>query len=292
MEEESARKIKYVSDLRKGLIETKKFVLNYQFLKLIFSDSFFEAVDKQIGELEENPRALLHPIYNLMFKHDVQEGFSKLKLLEEYLALIFNQPIAEKQKRYIKSELCSCHRLNSLNVLFEISVLGPFLRNLSGEKLKLYPRTDGNKNVDIVIELVDRPVYIEITVLGISELDRIRRSAWTKTGVRLRPGWRNLGKDEARYIRKIEEKANQFIPDRPNVLIFSKFDFFPDIFSIKRALSTYTFSRIGLIVQFDRMDFDKMFEENLDEKCAISLKEKEKLNKIFKNYYRPLIYDK
>lgn len=280
-----------INDLLSDLERTRKFILSSESLKSIFNNDFFSIVRNQIEELKENKWGLVHPLWNLMLSHEPSNSFAKLKLLDEYLTSIFSHPATTKaNKDYIKKELVSTSKINSLNMLFEISVLGLLLKYFDHGKIVLYIKTVGNKNVEASVVLLGRPVYLETTVIGESEKDQSERIEMTTKGKRTWGGSRDINKDIGRVVSKLKDKAKQMMEGTPNVLLLGAYDFYPDEFHITSALRRNKFSKIGLIMQFGRGKIEKIYKDGLDNNCSLSEDEEKRLSRVFNEKYVSLIY--
>lgn len=266
-----------------------KFIQTLPILKEIYDEKYFSKVKQQIIKMK--PRELSGPINSMfiLMTDDEAKGFIKLKLLEKYLSLIFKHSSTKKSdKKYIKEELLGDQ---GLNTLFEVNIIGNVLSQLPSKKVKLYVKTHGKKNIDLEVVLIDRPIYVEISVLGESKGDKNIRDTMTRNKINFWSGSRDLNIDSIRFASKIKFKTEQFVKGKPNVLILSKFDIFPDKFSVESVMKQNCFLNVGLILQFNRKDLQIVYEDNLDPNCSLSKIEISRLVKLFKEKaYKPLYY--
>lgn len=209
--------------------------------------------------------------------------------MEENLQRIFDHPkVSKRQKKHITRELAINGHLFRL---FEIGVIGNLLSQLPTEKVEPYPLTVGKKRADVAVMLVDRPVFIEATMLGESDVDRAEREAAMYTERHSWGGSRDIDKDTNRFAAKILEKAGQFTPRTPNVLIIQLFDFWPTGFEIGRAIQQNQFLNVGLVILFDRERITRKFQENCDPECALRDDEATALERFLSEpTFRPLVF--
>ena len=282
---------KYYRFLRQKCNEIEQLLKPYTILRNIFTPNYFKEILNQIDNMEKNHQS--GPIHSMFifFRYDSENNYSQTKMLEKYLYYIFNHPsIKRKHKNNISKDLT---RQNCLETLFEISILGNLLYQLPNNKVTLYPKTISGKNVDAMVVLINRPIYVEVTVLGESGCDKKDRESRAQAGIDHYIGWRNIKYDGMRFTRKIYDKSVKFKPNQPNVLMISVFDFFPDEYEVKWATNNGNFSstNIGLILQFGRAKIENKFFKNCNPSCHLAEEEKDMLIELLdgKNFL-PLKY--
>lgn len=279
----------FYDELRQKSHEIERYISSLPILRDIFTSGYFQKVRKQIDEMEKtNQIGPLHSMFIFMLD-DSRHGLSQTKMLKEYLTKIFEHPNTKpKTKNHIKAQLVSEQHVF---MLFEVSILGNLLSQLPGKAIKLYPRTVRTRAVEAEIVLVDRPVHIETTVLGESRGDKNTFERMMRVGRHTWGGSRDLNHDSERFAKKLLEKSKQFLPDYPNVLAISLFDFWPAHLQVMRAIRSNSFPNIGLIMQFGRGDLEHSFEENCDPSCALTEEEGDRLTKLLSGEnYHPLVY--
>lgn len=282
----------YLNNLKVELEMTKNFCLTSVNLKSIFNDEFFRIIHKQIEALKNNKWSRVHPLWNLMLRSEPTNKFQKLKILDEYLNLIFGHPKTQKKDiKYISEELVSTAEANSLNILFEISISGILLKCFDRNRIVLYPKTVNGRNVDIAIELTKRLVYLEATVIGEAKKDHDKRIEMTNMGKSSWGDWRDINQDTNRMILKLKNKSEQMMEGKPNVLVLGKYDIYPRQLNIQQAIQENYFSKIGTIMQFSRVKLETIFRDGLDRNCLLQENEEKILLDIFNDKYIPLIYN-
>ncbi|GFP28289.1 hypothetical protein [Candidatus Hakubella thermalkaliphila] len=277
----------YYDDLNQKSYEIERFINTFPLLSSVFTPHFFEDVRAQIEEMRRlGLSSSLHSMF-IFFRDDSENGYQKTRRLEDYLTKIFSH-CSTGERNYIKSEFT---RLQCLNTLFEVSILGNLLSQLPQDRVRLYPQTVGQRSVDAEIVLISRPVYLEMTVLAESQADRDVRELMM--GVRCHHwlGSRNLDKDADRFIRKLLEKSAQFIPGQPNVLAISVFDWFPADFEIEPAMRDNCYLNLGMVLQFGRARIEHVFTNNCDPSCQLTDQERDRLVELLSGQgYFPLAY--
>ncbi|MBU0650193.1 hypothetical protein KKG63_03295, partial [Patescibacteria group bacterium] len=141
----------YYINLHQTLNSMKKQVSRLNILTNIFSDKYFENVERQIDVARQ--KRFNGPFDNIFLSvlHTRNSGRNKLKLLDKYLNQIFEHPSISKKKRsHIEKELVGT---NQLNMLFEISVTGNILSFLGINKTKLHLKTTAKRNIDVAAQL-------------------------------------------------------------------------------------------------------------------------------------------
>ncbi|WP_176229467.1 hypothetical protein [Candidatus Hakubella thermalkaliphila] len=279
----------YWDDLKQKSYTIEKLISASALLSSIFTHEFFVNVRTQIGEMKRlNRSGPLHSMF-IFFCDNPENGYRKTRKLEDCLMKIFSHPSTRaKDRNYIKSELT---RLQCLNTLFEVSILGNLLSQLPQDRVRLYPKTVGRRNVDAEIVLIGRSIHLETTVLAESEEDKNRRESMMRAGRDHWLGRRNTDKDEGRFREKLLEKSKQFAPGRPNVLAISIFDHFPADLEIKRAMGNNYYLNLGMVLQFGRARIKNIFTGNCDPSCQLTMEERNKLVELLSGQgYLPLAY--
>lgn len=269
----------------------KGFVSKSTLLTSYFDESYFTHVLKQIDFMEEKGwNGPLNSFY-LFFIDDSDKDFKQTKLLEKYLKLIVDHPTTTNADRnHIKGQIKTG---NSVDTLFEISILGNLLNQLPHDEIELFPRSVGKKDVEARIKLVDRWVYLDATTLNDSEGETKELTELLNKGGGVGKGmWVDFQRDMDRFIKKIEYKSPQFIPNTPNVLVISIFGtrplFIHDEWSAKSATIV---PNISLLMEFDRKDLKNVTTENCDDSCPLSDVEIIRLKGLFSGSgYAPLAF--
>lgn len=275
----------------------KSFAEKQSILSSIFDASYCYGIREQLETLREDISALINPIFHLILGEDKDNGFVKMKQLDNYLGSIFNRPeIKKEQKNYIKNELRSFTEANSLNMLYEINVLGYLLSKFSNEKIRLYPKTVFKKNVDAIINFSKRDIYVEITALGDSEFTKgnITNALKSGKGISFLP-ISNDEKDIRRIRSRIEEKEKQFVPQKPNVLIiFMTGCGAESVFGLgllKSAINQKMLKNIGLVMEFSRQKLVGLHKNGCDESCFLTEEEEKNIKDLFSpDQFKSLVY--
>jgi len=260
---------------------------DYPILSTIFDHKYFEYIRLQIKEMSiYGNTGPVHSMAIAMRRNEEDKG-ELLNLFEKYLHLIFNHPTVKKHHiTYIKTELVS---QGCINTMFEVSILGNLLTHIDNSKIKLYSRTTGLRDVEAEIELFNRSIYIEVSVLGESKGDMEIRNKMMKMKKNVWSGSRDMEHDTARFKVKVEEKTKQFLPNKPNVLILCTFDIFPIDFEIKAAMRNNFFNNVGLLLRFKREELKNIFTP--DKTCYLNKDEIIWLKDFFTgDKYKPLTY--
>ena len=270
-----------------GKIEAR-IATKYPILATIFDSNYFDGIREQIQEMSKNDlQGPIHSMFVAMTRDNEQKrGF--LPLFEKHLSLIFNHPsIKPSLISYTKKELIS---ERCINTMFEVSTIGNLISKIGPDKTTLYAKTAGPKDVDIKIDLFDRPIYVEISVLGESRGDADLRDRMMRKKRGVYSGSRDMAHDTGRFKVKVEEKTKQFLPNKPNVLILCTFDFFPVELEIKQAMTNNYFVHVGILLRFYREKLKNTFT-NLDKNCQLTGREMNWFRDFFESKeYKPLIY--
>ncbi len=270
----------------------KEFISKSSLLSTYFDEAFFELVSRQVDEMEKKKwNGPINSLF-LFLLADSNKGFGQTKLLEEYLKSIVDNPTTTKADRnHIKGQLKAD---NSIDTLFEISILGNLLKQLPPEDIELFPKTVGGRDVEARVRLDKRWVYLDATALSDSAgetkelVDLLNKGGGVGKGM-----WVDFQRDTDRYIRKLEYKGEQFIPNEPNVLAIATIGTRPTfVHSEWGAKVSTVVPNIGLLLEFDRKDLVTVTTENCDNKCSLTDKEIAILKELLSGKsYVPLAYE-
>ncbi|GEM_PF-4164323 len=279
----------YFKELFNVVDQSEQFIYTLPILKEVYSKQYFDKVRAQLNHYKTARGAVIHPFYNLVLRQDSQKGFSRVRTLEEYLQGIFSaSSVRERDKSYVKGELCSFNGIQSLNMLFEIAVLGFFLTKLP-DRIEFYPNTGKGRNVDLKVVLLNREVLIEVTALGDSEYHReiLEELIRYKGPQKVFTG--DIPKDARRIESRLLEKDQQFPSDTTNIVILSLTGSW---LSLPEQLWNSTpLQNIGLIVVFDRHKMQELSKKGCNPKCAPSEEEEKTILSILgQESFVPLIY--
>ncbi len=258
----------------------KDYLSKHILLSSYIDETFFEIVSKQVREMER--RGLNGPLNSifLFLLDDSDSGFKQTELLEYYLKLIVEYPTTTKaDKNHIKGQLKSD---NSIDTLFEISILGNLLKQLPPNIVELFPKTTGARDVEVRLLLDGRWVYLDATVLNDSAGDTIELIDLLNKGGGVGAGKSiNFKSDMDRYIRKLEYKSAQFIPNKPNVLAIATIGTRPLFVHSEWGVKVSKIvPNIGMLFEFDRKELVTITTENCDNSCFLTNKEKSLLKEL------------
>lgn len=261
---------------------------NLKNLKTVFDANYFQTVDAQIKSMEERQA---HGPINSMFiflLDNPGSDSSQIFLLEKYLGLVFSQLTSKKRNKII-GELRGS---GSIDTFFEIGTLANLLIQVPKGKIELFPKTVGKKNVDARLELVDRWLYLECTVLHESDSDRERiEKMLVGKNIAHRVGAINPQKGKSRFQRKLLEKRNQFALSLPNVILVSTFDFYPLPMTKNQAMQEIKLNNISAVLDFSRAKFKKIYKDGCESATQLTNEEKKVLKSLFSSSkYKPLVY--
>lgn len=278
--------------LRKKAKEIQTHLDTSPVLKTLFPASYFVIVNQQIDHMEAtSTNGKINSMF-LLLMDDSENNFKQAKLLEQYTGLIFSNPhVSNADRNHIIGQMSG---MGSTDTMFEISILGNLLKQLPSDKIELFPRTVGKKDVEAKVFLVDRWVYLDVTALNDSAedadaIDRmLNHNDYSNSG-----GWIDFDKDMMRYLGKLQYKGEQFIPSEPNVLVLSmagtRLLFVDNAWNSSKIVAQI--DNVGFIMQFDRKVLKKASDDYCDSTCALTEKEKEILIGLLSNeQYEPLVY--
>lgn len=276
---------------------SKNFVEKQPILNSVFGPSFWCGVKYQLEMLRKDNSGTINPVFHLILRKDEDKDFVKMKQLENYLGVIFRRSeVKQEHKNYIKKELQSFTRANSLNMIFEINVLGYLLSQFFAEKIRLYPKTTFKKNIDVIINLGKRDIYLEITALGDSDFMKKNITNALRSGkvISLLPN-SDEEKDVRRIRSRIDEKEKQFIPQKPNALIIFMAgcgaESVPGLGLLKSAINQSELKNIGLVMEFGRQGLVELHKEGCDEGCFLTEEEERDIKDLFgPDKFESLVY--
>lgn len=232
-----------------------------------FDEEFFARIERQIHRFESGESNEIHSVYSLL-----QPPEQRKKLIE--FAELVRPKMDSREWGDLCEKLASWERLRGLNAAFEVTIAGNILAQLPSEKVDLHARTNGAKNVDVCINLIDRPIYVEATVLGESlENIRWRETKGSRSYVRMGSPSMISGK---RVLRAVANKGrDQFMPGTPTVLVISVFDVWDKLQPARKALSSAVFENIGLLLPFGRKELMAQHISRPDPACSLTLEEEQ-----------------
>ncbi len=269
----------------------RDFISKSPLLSAHFDEPYFSHIAAQVDFMEE--KGWNGPInsFFLFFMDDSDNGFGQTKRLEKYLKLIIEHSTTTNADRsHIKGQIKTD---NSVDTLFEISILGNLLNQLPPGDIELFPTTVGKKDVEARIKLDSRWIYLDATTLNDSEGETKELTDLLNKGGGVGKGmWVDFQRDTDRFIKKMEYKSPQFMPNTPNVLVISIFGtrplFIHDEWSAKSATIV---PNISLLMEFDRKDLKTTTTENCDDSCPLSDVEVMRLKELFSGSdYVPLVF--
>ncbi len=269
----------------------KDFVSKSTLFASYFDEAYFTQILSQIDFMEE--KGWNGPInsFFLLFLDDSEKGFTQTTLLEKYLKLVVEHSTATNSDRnHIKGQIKTD---NSVDTLFEISILGNLLNQLPSGDVELFPRTVGKKDVEARIKLDDRWIYLDATTLNDSEGETKELTELLNKGGGVGKGmWVDFQRDTDRFIKKMEYKSSQFMPNTPNVLAISLFGTRPMFIHTEWGAKVGTIvPKISLLLEFNRKDLKNVTDENCDSSCPLTDREIARLKELFSGSgYQPLVF--
>lgn len=276
---------------RNKLVEVKGIISQFVVLPKYFDDSFFQNVKEQIDFMEQKKWNGPINSFFLLFLGDSNNGYTQMKLLNDYLKLIIEHPTTTNaDRRHIKGQIKTD---NSTDTLFEISILGNLLKQLSPADIELFPRTVGNRDVEARLMIDKRWIYLDATALNDSEQEQTELVELLNKGGGIGRGTSiDFKKDMDRFIRKLEYKSQQFLPNTPNVLAISFFGTRPLFVHSDWGIKSATIvPNISLLLEFDRKNLNNVTTKNCDDSNPLSKNEISLLKELFSgSSYQPLVY--
>jgi len=235
----------------------------------VFGSPFFARVKGQLRAIENDGASDYSNIFSILEIDDQRHNLAR------FLLLIKNK--LEKGKwKHLCNRLTSDSANTSLKAIFEIMIVGNLLNQLPSAHIQLDAQTIGKKDCDIRVKLINRDVDIEVTMLDESEHarewhKRLQRQKVTAGAVA------HSVLDGTRVLAHIKGKSKDFLPHNPNVLVMQLFDWRERTKFAMDNLKSGKFSRVGLVMLFNR----KMLAEDhivaFDPECALTKKEVQKL---------------
>jgi hypothetical protein len=269
----------------------KDFISTSPLLPEYFDNLFFSHVSSQIDVMEEKQWSGPINSFFLFFMQDSDNSFAQTILLEKYLKMVVEHPnTTNADRNHIKGQLKAS---NSIDTLFEISILGNLLKQLPTGEIELFPRTVGHGDVEARLMIDGRWVYIDATTFNDSQSESEELVDMLNNGGGVGPMMAvDFQRDLERFIRKLEDKSRQFIPNTPNVLVISFFGTrLLFIHSEWGAKSSTIVPNIGLLMEFDRKKLMTATAENCDDNCQLTEKEIAVLKELLSGKsYEPLVY--
>jgi len=244
----------------------------------VFGKSYFERVRQQINDLVQGKSSRLSSIYSILQRPEWRKKLVK-----------FLQEVKRKSKptnwRHLCKRLAMLDQNTDLEALFEVVVLGNLILQLPDDRIVLNAPTENKRNVDAKIRLMDRFVYLEITLLGSSVKTKERRERMERYGVK-HAVWTGIGDGHSRRIEeKLQYKSSQFLPGMPNVLALCSLEVWDRMPGWEQAVEGFSKENIGHLYVFDRMRLGKTFIG--DPACTLAEDEERKLQELLngENYY-------
>lgn len=229
-------------------------------------DEYFAKVEKQIREYGKGESTALNSLYSLLQPPEQRKRF--IDFVERV-----KRKMASREWGDLCEKLASGQGLRDLNAAFEVVIAGNILAQVPSEKVQLHVPTNTPKNVDVGLHLIDRPIYLETTVLGESD-DNIqwRKSLASGPKVRMGDPFSVFG---GRATRAIAQKGRQFLPKKPNVLVISIFDVWDKLEPAQTSLVSSSFENIGLLLPFGREHLMRDWVSRPDPSCRLTDEEEE-----------------
>lgn len=236
----------------------------------IFRPAFFGARRKEAKDIQNGSADSLSNIYSIL---QVPEQRQKLA---EFL-LLMKGKLSIGDWKHLANRLSSDAEERAMQALFEVVIIGNLLAQMDTSRITLNAPTVNGKVLDASITLIDRPVYLELSMLSQSEraerrrrqLSRAKFAVWTASHAEY---------DGRRVTQMIEEKSAQFDEAQPNVLAFQIFDPINDFRQqAAERFHRYQYKRIGLLLPFNRTSLSQQHVRRGDPSCLLSDQEQEVL---------------
>lgn len=229
----------------------------------IFKAPFFGRVRGEIRAHENGTSTSYSNIFSILDLDD------RRRTLSLFLGLIKNKMESGNWKHLCQRITSDDANNTSLKALFEVVIIGNLLNQLPDESVVLDANTIDNKDCDIRVKLVDRDVDIEVTMVDESE----HAKKWHEhSGVIVRAIAPSIISGR-RVIRSMEEKANDFRPNNPNVLITQLFDWRERTPIAMANIRRREFKNIGLFVPCNRNGASRERIMNFDPACGLTEEE-------------------
>lgn len=212
-------------------------------LREALDKEYFAKVEGQICAYEKGESTALNSLYSLLQPPEQRRRF--IEFVERV-----KQKMSSREWGDLCEKLASGKGLRDINAAFEVVIAGNILAQVPPEKVQLHVPTNAPKNVDVCIHLIERPVYLETTVLGESDENiQWRKSLASGPKIRMGDSFSVFG---GRATRAITQKGRQFLPNQPNVLVISIFDVWDKLEPAQKPLVSSHFQNIGLLLPFGR----------------------------------------
>lgn len=236
-------------------------------LREALDDEYFAKVEEQIRKYESGKSTALNSLYSLLQPPEQRKKF--IDFIERV-----KQKMGSREWGDLCEKLSSGQGLRDIHAAFEVVIAGNILSQLPSDKVQLHAPTKAPKNVDICIHLIDRPIYIEITLLGESDENvEWRKSMGSGPSIRMGDSFAVFG---GRASRAITQKGRrQFLPQKPNVLAISIFDVWDKLEPAQEALISSNFENVGLLLPFGRQHLMREWVSRPDSSCKLTAAEEE-----------------
>ncbi len=230
-------------------------------------EDFFAKTAEQIRRYQNNESNELNSLYSLLQPPEQRKKF---------IAFVESMKMKMSSREWgdLCEKLASGNGLRAINAAFEVTIAGNILAQLPPDKVQLNAPTKASKNVDVCLYPTDRPVYLETTVLGESKKNYERRETM-ESGIKVWMGdpFTVFG---GRAVRAIGTKGReQFLPEKPNVLVISVFDVWDNLEPARETLASTPFENIGLLLPFGRKELMRDCIARPDPSCRLTSKEEE-----------------
>jgi hypothetical protein len=226
-------------------------------------DEYFGKVEEQIHKYESGESTALNSLYSLLQPPEKRRKF--IEFIER-----MKQKMGSREWGDLCERLSSGQGLRDVNAAFEVTIAGNILAQMPPERVQLHALTNAPRNVDVCIHL-DRPIYIETTVLGESQENiQWRKSLASGPKIRMGDSFSVFG---GRATRAISQKSPQFLPSHPNVLVISIFDVWDKLEPAQKPLASSQFQNIGLLLPFGRERLMSDWIARPDPACRLTAEE-------------------
>src|SRR6185369_3869747 len=189
-------------NLEKIFNRFKSEIGKYPNLTEIFNTKYLQDIETQIDNLVLDASTHINPVF-LSFLRDENEGKLLLKKLSNNIEIIFKKVASENIKKHIAGQL---RTIEAQDTLVELSILGNLLSHFPPENIELYPPTIDNRDVEAKVRINARWVFIEVSVLKDSKLERDEITEALRSGNQPKGRWIDLNKDKFRLLGKVSTK--------------------------------------------------------------------------------------
>lgn len=257
----------------------RELVESFPHHKPIFTDEYYASLDLQLKKFRKDKGTHINPIFLWYFRDGETEAKRKLALLDKFIKQVFSTSKSNHEKKHIAAQL---RTIDAYDTVFELSILSVLIEAVPKDAIELFPTTTGNHDVEARVKLVDRWVYIEVSVLKDSKEDADEITELLRKGGGVgKMKAIDLNKGKYRLVGKSAYKARQFLPTSPNLLIVALLTTqilahdFPEL-----DTSTINVDNIGAVMKFDFNFKYRGFQDGVPS-CQLTEKEKKKLTEIF-----------